>query len=223
MHRGTASGVAEVALFLLEPSRAPLAEWLPTLSATEQARAGRFKFEADRAAFIATHGLLRWALDARGLASEFELGPHGKPRLASGALHFNVSHCRELVAVAIGDRELGVDVEPIDARHSTDDVARRVYGPRELEDLFAREGAQRLERFFTRWVLKEAWVKATGVGIHDALPSFELELGEGDARVISGDAARWKFSWWTPLPSVKLALCIDSESQPNVEPQFWEP
>jgi 4'-phosphopantetheinyl transferase len=211
--------VGEVTLFLLEPSRAPLSEWHATLSTSEQARAARFKFEADRSAFIATHGLLRNVL---GIGrEELVIGEHGKPRLASGAVHFNVSHCRELVAVAFGDRALGVDVEPIDARHSTDDVARRVYGPRELDDLFAREGAARLERFFTRWVLKESWVKATGVGIHDALPSFELEIGEGDARVISGTAAQWKFSWWTPLPTVKLALCIDADAPVRVEPRFW--
>lgn len=212
-----------VTLSIVEPSRAPLDVWLETLSAEERERAGRFKFEADRAAFIATHGLLRWALAERGvLAPQFVLGAHGKPRLMNGAVHFNVSHCRELIAVAISDREVGVDVEPIDARHSTDDVARRVYGPRELDDLFSRAGEARLERFFTRWVLKESWVKATGVGIHDALPSFELEIGTSDARVISGEAARWKFAWWTPLPNVKLAICVDSDEPVHVEPTFWE-
>ncbi|MBL8912625.1 MAG: 4'-phosphopantetheinyl transferase superfamily protein [Archangium sp.] len=208
---------------VLEPSRAPLAEWLEKLSGEEQTRAARFKFEADRAAFIATHGLLRAALLERGVEPQFAFGPHGKPRLVSGAVHFNVSHCRELIAVAISDREVGVDVEPIAARHLTDDVAKRVFGPRELEDLFALEGEARLERFFTRWVLKESWVKATGIGIHDALPSFELEIGAGDARVISGEAESWRFAWWTPMANVKLALCVDGDGPVRVEPTVWTP
>ncbi|MFT3709003.1 MAG: 4'-phosphopantetheinyl transferase superfamily protein [Archangium sp.] len=215
------AGVGEVTLFLVEPSRAPLSAWHGTLSATEQERAARFKFEADRSCFIAAHGLLRAVLQLG--REELVVGAHGKPRLTDDRVQFNLSHCRELVAVAVSDRPLGVDVEPIDARHSTDDVARRVYGPRELEDLFALEGAARLERFFTRWTLKESWVKATGVGIHDALPSFELEIGDGDARVISGEPERWKFSWWTPLPTVKLALCVDSQTPVHVQPRFWSP
>ncbi|MFO0599048.1 MAG: 4'-phosphopantetheinyl transferase superfamily protein [Myxococcaceae bacterium] len=202
------------------PSRAP-SEWLEVLDAGERERHARFKFEADRQAFLAAHGLLRHAL-SRHVTSvapmdwRFTTREHGKPFTTDApGVHFNLSHCRELVVVAIGPRELGVDVEPIDPRHATDDVARRVYGPGELPH-------SKGDAFFTRWALKEAWVKATGIGLHDDLPSFELEISDdGTAKVVRGDAAQWRFRWWARA-GVRLAVCVDSAEPLEIELKDWE-
>ncbi len=209
-----------VTVFLLEPGRVDSVSWLPLLSGDERARHGRFKHPADQACFLAAHGLLRSVLSRRvpTIAPRdwrFELGPHGKPTLQN--IHFNLSHCRELVAVALAERDVGVDVEPVDARHATADVAARVYGPRELADLAAQPTeSMRVDRFFTRWVIKESWVKATGIGIHDALPSFEVELGEGVAR-----AADWRFAFFSPRPAIKLGVCVESPTPLQVTLEEW--
>lgn len=186
----------------------------------ERARWQRLVQPADRAAFAAAHSLLRRELSKcePGVPPEawrFEVTPRGKPYLPGSRWRFNLSHCRELVAVAIAEaREVGVDVEAIDARHATDDVARRVYGPRELAELEA--APDRVTRFFERWTLKEAWVKATGEGIDDDLPAFELRIEPGRAFIERGDAGPWEFHWWTPRPNVKLALCVESLSGERV-------
>jgi len=209
-----------VTVFLLEPGRVDEAAWLALLSDDERERHARFKHPADRACFLAAHGLLRSVLSRRAPATaprdwRFGLGPHGKPTLPG--VHFNLSHCRELVAVALAERDVGVDVEPVDARHATDDVAQRVYGPRELADLAAQPTeTARVERFFTRWVIKESWVKATGIGIHDALPSFEVELGDGLAR--AGD---WHFAFFSPRPAIKLGVCVASRTPLQVTLEEW--
>ncbi|MFZ5442711.1 MAG: 4'-phosphopantetheinyl transferase family protein [Myxococcota bacterium] len=183
--------------------------WLALLDEDERVRWGRLVQAADRDAFATAHGLLRQGLaELAGVPAAVRLskGPNGKPFLEGSRWQFNLSHCRELVAVAFcAGRALGVDVEPVDPRHATDDVARRVYGPRELEDL-ARAG-NRVERFYERWTLKEAWVKATGVGIDDDLPAFQLRIEPGRAFVESGDARPWQFHWWTQ-GAVKLAVCV---------------
>lgn len=213
----------DVTVWFLDPLRVKSEGWLSLLSVDERARSERFRFAEDRASYLAAHGLLRSALsqlvpEVPASRWSFALGEHGKPWLPSHpSLHFNLSHCRQLVAVAIGAEPLGVDVEPLDAAHATDDVAQRVYGPAELAHLAAsRDAAERVERFFTQWVLKEAWVKATGVGLHDDLPSFQLE----GLRVLSGEA-RWQFQQWTPVPRVKMGLCVERTSPLNVVPEEW--
>lgn len=204
-----------VTVFTLEPGRVDEGAWLPLLDSGERDRHARFKHPADRASFLAAHGLLRTVLSRKtpGVAPtdwRFELGRHGKPSLPG--VQFNLTHCRELVAVALADRPVGVDVEPVDARHATDDVARRVYGPHELADLSSQPTAEaRVDRFFTRWVVKESWVKATGIGLHDDLPSFEVPLGDGIARV--GD---WHFAFFTVRAGLKLGVCVDSPIAPQV-------
>lgn len=216
--------MVSVDLFLCEPALVGDG-WWACLDEGERARAARFKFPADRLASIAAHGLLRHALSRRDPSREpsawrFSTGANGKPHLEGSRLRFNLSHCRELVAVAIAeDVEVGVDVEPIDPRHATDDVAQRVYGPNELLDL--ARAAQPVDRFFERWTLKESWVKATGIGISDDLPGFELRIEPGRAFVERGDPRPWQFHWWTPRPLVKLAVCVGTDQPLDVRPATW--
>ncbi len=216
--------MVSVDLFLCEPELVGDG-WWACLDEGERARAERFKFPADRLAFIAAHGLLRHALSRRVPSLEpaawrFSTGANGKPFVSASRLRFNLSHCRELVAVAVAeDVEVGVDVEPVDPRHATQDVAQRVYGPSELLDLTRAE--QPVDRFFVRWTLKESWVKATGIGISDELPAFELRIEPGRAFVERGDARPWQFHWWTPRPLVKLAVCVGTDQPLDVRPATW--
>jgi 4'-phosphopantetheinyl transferase len=221
--------VLRVDLVLLEPASLPGdgADWLSLLDAGERTRHGQLRQAADRLAYVAAHGLLRqalsrWEPSIEPAAWRFERGPHGKPLLPGAGPSFNLSHCRQLVAVAITARApLGVDVEPVDARLATDDVARRVYGSRELADLASHP--RRVERFFERWTLKEAWVKATGVGISDDLPAFEVRLEPGRGFVARGDGRPWQLHWWTPRADVKLGLCVESDEALDVTPTTWTP
>ena len=90
------------------------------LDASEQARAARFVQAADRRAYMAAHGLLHLALDRAAIPPderEFETDTFGKPRLVGldRKVHFNLSHCRAWVAVAISRcGEVGVDIETDD-------------------------------------------------------------------------------------------------------------
>ena len=214
-----------IELLLLKPGELqPLDAWLALLDDDERTRHTRLRHEADRLAFVAAHGLLRRALSLRtpGMdprAWSFVIGPSGKPSVANSSLRFNLSHCRELVAVAISRHdEVGVDVEPVNAALAGEDVAQRVYGPSELAELAALPAQPRLERFFERWTVKESWVKATGVGLDDNLPAFEVQLRDG---VATCEAPGWQFRYWTPMIGVKLGLCVATSSPLDVTPRWW--
>jgi 4'-phosphopantetheinyl transferase len=210
-------------VFLLRPAEALETAWLPMLSADERARHRAFHQRPDQIAFACAHGLTRLALakacpETSPESWRFGVSSRGKPTVNRLNLAFNLSHARELVAVAITDgAEVGVDVEPINTSLVTDDLMRTVYAKEEITDI-ARHG---LERFFTYWVLKESWVKATGEGLDEDLPRLCFQAtADGRASIVRGDTRPWAFSWWRALPMVMAGVCV-SQPDTHIETVWW--
>lgn len=102
-------------------------------------------------------------------------GEHGKPYLTSHeGVFFNISHCKEAVALAVSDREVGVDVEG--RRRFSDNLLERSFND---EEQHAVKHSQDPEMEFAKiWTRKEAWFKYTGTGIL----MDHLKTTEADAR-----------------------------------------
>lgn len=196
------------------------AAWNAILSPEERDRAARFRFDADRHAFLAAHALLRAMLSERAdippEAWRFVAGPAGKPALdpAHGLpwLRFNLSHARSLVAcaVAVGD-DIGIDVESLDRRPPAEGLAARWFAPEEAACLAATPEAGRTEAFLRFWTLKEAFVKATGDGI--ALGIERVVFALDPPRLLRAPAecgapAAWRVLQMEPVPRHVLALAL---------------
>jgi 4'-phosphopantetheinyl transferase len=106
-------------------------------------------------------------------AWEFEAGGWGKPEVVSHkGLHFSLSRTDGLVACAVSQRvELGVDVERLDGFPPLD-VAHFSFAPAEKAWLRSLLPEARSQGFFQLWTLKEACVKANGMGLSQPLDSF---------------------------------------------------
>lgn len=89
-------------------------------------------------------------------------GRHGKPFLLKhDNIHFNISHSKNVVAVAVCDRPVGIDIEHIVPWREP--LARRICTPDEWEQL---QRADDREAALTKlWTQKEAAVKMIGVGL----------------------------------------------------------
>ncbi len=198
----------------------PVERWSGLLSASEQARATRFRHPADRAAYVAAHALLRHmlseALGGYPRAWAFETGRSGKPALAVAhrrpRLHFNISHTRGLVACAIAGVPVGVDVEASDGDVPSAVAAR--FAPGERAMLAKAADAEYRTMFFRLWTLKEAYLKATGEGLSGRLdsPAFQLDPlrvmfspREG-APAAPDNPAAWQFFECLPGDGHRLAL-----------------
>lgn len=99
--------------------------------------------------------------DAVGSAPEdifFYRGENGKP-LTNLSLHFNCSHSGCFVVCAVGEREVGVDLEQIRPVHPR---LERVLTAAERQWLTSLPQAERDEGFFRLWTLKESWIKCRG-------------------------------------------------------------
>lgn len=173
------------------------------LSIEERARAAQFCLAEDRRDFVAAHALTRAQLSqltARPPPSfRFRTGPFGKPApiLEPGdpAISFNLSHTRGCVVVALGiDVAIGVDVEWIE-RPAPQDVADRYFAQEELAALNLAPERCWDNTFYTLWTLKEAYMKATGMGMQLSLDSFAVALDP--PRLLfggeSGLGTKWQF------------------------------
>lgn len=104
--------------------------------------------------------------------SELPKNFRGKPYLKDFPLHFNISHAQDAFLLGFSmDHEIGVDMEldPIDGDLNA--LSEYAFSPDErkmLVDLNDRES------FLNIWTLKEAYLKATGIGLIDALPSLHV-------------------------------------------------
>jgi len=208
-------GADEVHVWRIEllPSPGVLARLGRHLSPDERRRAERFRFERDQRRFHAARGALRELLggylDAEPERLGFAEGAHGKPELAApggSGLRFNLSHSGELALCAVArGRELGVDIEQARELADAEAMARRFFSAAENAALAALPDAERLGAFFRCWTRKEAYLKAVGAGLLQALDGFDVtlfpEAGECGLSVRGRpeEAARWSL----------LALAVD--------------
>jgi 4'-phosphopantetheinyl transferase len=144
------------------------------LSPAEQARLGAYRSRESAERYVITRCLVRSVLAERlGVAPrdiEFSQTERGKPHVA-GALEFNLSHSGDLILLAISDgRPVGIDVERRRPVARVDALVARWLTPGEREDVdrIVRSGLPVSEAFLRVWSLKEARLKALGVGIAGA-------------------------------------------------------
>src|SRR5262245_24801301 len=111
-----------------------------SLSADEEQRMRRFRFDEDRRRYLLGRGLLRLLLghylELTPDLLRFDYTPFGRPHLAAGLapqlLEFNVSHSGELILIAVAaGRSLGIDVEQIRADVEVKAIAARFFSPSE--------------------------------------------------------------------------------------------
>ena len=154
-------------------------EFDPVLTTAERARAAQFLDPRACRRWIASRGWLRVALSRyTGRAAEeltFAAGLLDKPSLADSAVHFSVSRSGSRAVYAISEeRSVGVDIEEM-GRES---------------DAFLRD-----------WTAREAYLKATGLGLASGLPLprsgwtiRHIDAAAGFVCAAAADAPDVKFS-----------------------------
>jgi 4'-phosphopantetheinyl transferase len=201
-------------------NRSCLDNCYPLLDEQERNHYHRFKFEKDRSLYLRAHALVRLALsnyaEVKPEDWRFITNPYGKPQPAppfnKHDLYFNLSHTSGLVACAIGrHEEIGIDVEYLGRNPSILELARSFFAPTEFEELISLTEDKRLERFFEYWTLKEAYIKAKGMGLSIGLDTFWFKLCGNKIRVefshkLKDDPDRWQFMKYSPTNNHKLAL-----------------
>ncbi|MDG2304331.1 MAG: 4'-phosphopantetheinyl transferase superfamily protein [Candidatus Binatia bacterium] len=242
-----ALGNREVLIWHVRPSevRAPelVDRYQRILSAEECERGNRFQFDRDRHSYLVTRVLVRTVLShytgVDPTAWGFEKNSYGRPSIAyppsARRLRFNLSHTTDLIACCVArQREIGVDVESLERTNVRIELADRFFSPAEAADLRSRPAWR--TRFFEYWTLKEAYIKARGMGLSLPIEKFTLDLREPrDIRIAFAPPLRdrpetLRFQLFDHLPGYMMALAfrIAREERvlvrvgPTVPPSFGE-
>lgn len=189
------------------------------LDAGERARAERFRRPGDRAAFIAARALARVMLSAFGplAPSDWRIvtSCFGKPILHEASpgrdLRFSLSHADGLAVCALAaGHDVGVDVEDRDAAKLLPTSRGGLWlTAQERIALSAQEQSARGEQALRLWLLKEAFAKAIGLGLHLPFDQIGFALDPLRASLPTGlGPARWQFEELHPTAHHRLALAV---------------
>lgn len=144
---------------------------LASIPAWRREKALQYKKNDDRKRSVLAFVLLQRALcEEYGITEvpEFVYNEFGKPSLPNLPIHFSLSHCKDAVACAVSDHNIGIDVESIVPYNP--DVARRVCTADELKML--EQSPNKDVEFIKLWTVKEAISKYEGIGL--CLPFKEI-------------------------------------------------
>ena len=148
---------------------------LNALPAWRKEKALQYKKLDDRKRCVFAFVLLQHALREKyGITEvpEFVYNEFGKPSLPNLPIHFSLSHCKDAVACAVSDHNIGIDVEGIVPYNP--DVARRVCTAAELEML--EQSDNKDVDFIKLWTIKEAISKYEEMGL--SLPFVEITISK---------------------------------------------
>lgn len=172
------------------------------LDPEESSRLARFLHVEDRMSYLAAHAgarLLLGALTRRAADRvRFETSPLGKPRLVDSpkGLDFSLSHARGAVAVAAAYMPIGVDIEPLRQMSDLDEIVDIALSPEERKTLARTPEALRSRLFLRYWTLKEAILKAAGVGLAVSPHTLIVDAGPSPAVLAVpealGPAEQWR-------------------------------
>lgn len=200
------------------------ARYLPLLAPEEIEQYERFRVEKARRLYLAGRALARSVLSRYHPEVEpgawcFRFNRHGRPEIEGPdewpPLRFNLSHTDGLVACAVTlGRDAGVDVEEIGRDLDLVGIAEHSFSRLETEDVRSLRGPEQRERFFRYWTLKEAYIKARGMGLALPLRRFSYTFPVHDQIAVRFEPEvedreiEWQFALWQASRNHYLAAAL---------------
>ena len=215
-----------------------LSEYRLILSKSEKEQMDRFRFPADQHLYLVSHALVRHMLSGylniKPQDVQFDRSETGKPtiRVAQNPLNiqFNLTHTRGLAACVVSlDNVCGIDAEQIKQRNQ-DGIAKRMYSDTEYRELKTLTGQEYLEYFYTRWTLREAYVKARGLGM--SFPTKNICFKNKDNHVsvdfetkLKQNSDHWQFTLLKPTDEhcLAVAIAVQNGTDHKIITSFVEP
>lgn len=154
---------------------------------------------------------------------------YGKPALNQTShplpFFFNLSHSQGRLVVAVARKDgIGVDIEFCSRTRRFTRIANRYFASEEVRGLLAVADHQKQERFYRLWTLKEAYIKARGLGLAIPLQKFSFSYADSGEifvafeKQLGDDPNAWQF-WQKNLDqNYMLAVAnMRGKNQPDLQ------
>lgn len=146
------------------------------LSPSRKEHIDRLRRPEDKTRSLAAEGLLQTLLREHYGMTDAKLhrASNGRPHLENSHLHISLSHSDQMVACAVSEDPVGIDIEKI--RPMSLKICRHLCVEEEKAYLLSDSGLTEndecqdpdvLHRLFEIWTAKEAYFKKQGTGITD--------------------------------------------------------
>ena len=163
--------------------------------------------------YIKTRGRLRRVLSSylkiEPQQIQIKVGQYGKPYLEHNSLHFNLSHSKNKIVIAVSNcSEVGVDVEEYRQQRNLKGLVEKCFSEQEQLYWYSLSEQQKSFMFYHFWVRKEAFVKAVGRGIALGLDQCVLNDDLNSFSKIPdchGRASDWKI---VDIPIDENIFCV---------------
>lgn len=148
-----------------------------SVSKDRQDKIDFYRFKKDKKLSAGAYLLLKKLLSEENITNPlFKTEKYGKAYISNFEnVYFNLSHSGKMVLCAISDREVGVDIEYSDPEIDLN-IAKLYFYNGEYESIMNSQNPA--DEFFKYWVLKESYMKYTGLGMNLKLDSFEIKIGD---------------------------------------------
>lgn len=194
----------------------PPANALYILNEDENKRAQRFHFERHQRRFTAARAIMRLILsrysgiDAKAL--EFNFNKQGKPAIQHPSqIQFNLSHSGEMALLAVGKTwPMGIDLELFSARPYLG-IAKSLFSAEEITAFEKTSQPLKVISFFHLWAQKEAFIKASGLGLSYPTTEFSVsdELAKHYSVLDKLHHKEWQMLGFMPAVGCCAALCCE--------------
>lgn len=148
---------------------------------------------------------------------EFSYNEYNRPYI--GGLDFNLSHSGNRIVIAINQvGRIGIDIEKI--RSVETSLAEICFTKEEMNQVIYKNNFN-LDNFFQLWTLKEAFIKADGIGMSYPLLDFYFEIDEKIKINFKNNIFdnNWQFKVFDIDPEYKMSLCFEGKDN-GVEVEF---
>lgn len=224
---------SEIHLWQLEQADFELSslqsECLAWLTESEIKRFQRYQFDRHRKQLLLGRVLMRVALSSyvnkiAPASWNFIYNKYGKPAISEeqnpASLHFNLSHSAEKVVLAVSRfPDIGVDIEYATKARRIKAIARRYFSDKELAEMLILPEDQQQSRFYELWTLKEAYIKACGMGLEIPLQHFSYGFVGRDRLTVEFDERRndeetaWQLWQLSAGSDFKLAVAAKADEK----------
>ncbi len=151
------------------------------VSPNRQDKINNYHFIKDKKLSCGAELLLnQMLLEENVTCPEYDEDYYHKPYIKNHEIQFNISHSEDIVACAISDKTVGIDIEYVDKDIDLD-IAKNYFYDKEYENII--KSTNKADEFFKYWVLKESFMKYTSLGFNLKLDEFNIEINKDNISV----------------------------------------
>lgn len=152
------------------------------VSKKRRKKVSKYRFLKDKKLSCGAQLLLNKMLSEEDISSpEYDEDYYHKPYIINHDIEFNISHSKEIVACALSNKNVGIDIEYVDKNIDLN-IAKHYFYDEEYEKI--TKSSDKEDEFFKYWVLKESFMKYTSLGFNLELNEFNINIEYEDINVL---------------------------------------